>query len=74
MKMYDMREYKYAKVFKKDLAEIRNDLAKVQNELDKWRKYKEVKRILTQIEMSDTILKMHQEHYDLVLKDKGRVT
>lgn len=73
MKMYDMREYKFAKVFKKDLADIRKELEKIQVTLSKWRNYKEVKRILQQVEMGDTILKMHQDHYAQVLKDKGKV-
>jgi hypothetical protein len=73
MKLFDIKEYKFAKVFKKDLAEIQDDFKKVEAILYKWRKYKEVRKLLNHLEMSNHVIKMHQEHYELVLKDKGRV-
>jgi len=71
--LLNLKNYKLAKVYAKDITEILKRLDTTENQLKKYSNFKPVSRILSSIRDERAVLIAHKVKFEHIVKTKGQV-
>lgn len=71
--LLNLKNYKLAKLYAKDIVEILKKFDAVESQLKKYANFKPVSRVLSAIRDERAVLIAHRVKFDLIVKTKGQV-